>query len=405
MSDKTITDLIYLITWDRRIVTLPDDIDSTFRHCMLMIPSVNDHNMANHTKQVVYDQAIKAGVSSEADLLDLAISAGMWSEEKNQEIDSVSDRINKLESRLLKEKTPVRRKKTIKEISDVKSRVIELENEKASICVVSADYMSHEQMVYYMVSRLVHDIDGNRMWTHEDSFDAWRRSYSSAAVYLAHSITREDMLPIENIRRVARSPEWRLLWVSSKDNIQSLFTQDIRSLNMNQKMLLYWSRVYDNAFESGERPDQDILDHDDKFDAWFQAKIEDREERKLNNGKRASLGEKSVVDHHHERGVILDGYYSEDCVCGAIDMKGGGLGESYRHSQSCSYGVFINYSEKEKEEIADQVYSRNSKSIRSHVNFEQEYVADVGAIQEQHLRNRRGRMILGSDTKASARKR
>lgn len=405
MSQKTITDLIHLITWDRRIVTIPDDIKSPSRHFMLLIPSVYDHNMANHIKESVYAEAIKGGAPTEEELLELAISAGMWLEENEEFIESVADRVNQLESRLLKERAIVRRKKTKKEIEEIRLKSIKLQQEKASLSTNSADYMAHEQMVFFLVSQLVYDMDGERVWDDLNDFTDWRRNYPDAAIYLAHQLTQDDMIDISEIRRVARSGEWRLLWTTNEDNVQALFTQDIRSLNMSQKMLIYWSRIYDNAFDSTERPDEDVLENDEKFDAWFQNRLEEREEKKLNKGRLAQYGNRNAVADHHEQGVVIDGYYSDDCTCGALERKGRGLGETHAHASDCSYGYFINYTAEEKEQRADQIYGRNNKKIRTHVNREQEYVADQGAIEEQHLRNKKSRMLLGSDQKVHARKR
>lgn len=405
MSEKTITELIHLITWDRRIVKIPGEIDSPFRHFVLLIPTTYDHNMASHIKDSVYEDAIAGGAPTEEELLESVKAAGMWSDENDEIIATAADRINQLESRLLKERAVVRRKKTMKEIEEVRTQVVRLEAERAALCMVSADYMAHEQTVFFLVSRLVCDIDGQRIWNDEEDFAEWRREYPEAAIFFAQQLTQDGGFSVKDIRRVARSAEWRLVWTTNSDNVQALFSQNIRSLSMNQKLLIYWSRIYDNAFESTERPDEETLENDDLFDAWFQNKIEEREEKKLNRGALAQYGKRNTVNDHHERGVVIDGYYSEDCTCGAIEHKGKGLGESRRHSNDCSYGIFVNYTEEEKEEIANQVYGRNTKKIRSHLNNEQEYVADHGMVEEHKLRQKKSRMLLGSDQKVHARKR
>lgn len=405
MSQKTITDLIHLITWDRRIVKIPSEISSPFRYCMLLIPSIYDHNMANHIRDTVYEEAQAGGAPTESELLKLAIAADMWSQDNEDLIASTEDRINSLQSRLLKERALPRRKKTEKEIGSIRQQSMRLQGERAAICMASAEYMSHERMVFFLVSRLVCDLNGVSLWDDDDQFEEWRKEYPEAAIHLAHELTQGNIVSIKEIRRVARSPEWRLLWTTHTDNVQALFTQDIRSLNMSQKLLIYWSRVYDSAFESTERPDEETLENDDMFDAWFQNRLEEREERKLNKGHLAQYGKRTAVRDHHEQGVVIDGYYNEDCTCGALEQKGRGLGESRRHADWCKHGVFVNYTSDEKEQIASQIYGRNSKKVRQHVNKEQEYVADRGQIEEQNLRNKKSRMLLGSDQKIHARKR
>lgn len=404
MSDKTISELIHIITWDRRIVKIPDEINSTFHHCMLKIPTIEDHNMAYFIKSEVYDQAIAGGAPTEKQLMVEVVSADMWSVENEKFIEDAEDQVNQLESRLLKERNVVQRKRIKREIEEIRGRYIHLQNERSAMVVNSAEYMAHERMILFLISRITLNMGGECIWSNVDEFYDWYRSHKEAGIFLAKHIVNETIMDIKTIRRVARSGEWRLLWSAHSNNIQALFTPNIRELNINQKMLVYWSRVYDNAFESTERPDEETINDDDKFDVWFQNKLEEREERKLNNGQLSKKGKRSHGDHH-ERGVVIDGYYSDDCTCGAIEHKGRGLGETHRHANNCPYGVFVKYTEKDKMEISDQIYGKNKSQIRNQVNKEQEYVADHGTIEEQKLRNKKSRMILGSDQKVHARKR
>jgi len=405
MSNRTITELIHLLTWDRRIVKIPREIECDFRHCMLRIPTIADHNIARHIKEEVYDEAIAGGAPTEEQLMREVVAAGMWSTDKEDLIESIEDRVNQLESRLLKEKGVVRRQKTEKEIKEIRREAMRLQNERAAMLVNSADYMAHEQMVFFLLSRLTFDMNGRYIWDDVDHFHEWHKDHHEAGLYLAKHLTNDVMVDIRDIRRVARSGEWRLLWTTNSDNVQALFTPNVRDLSMSQKMLIYWSRIYDSAFESTERPSEDIIEDDEKFDIWFQNRLEEREEKKLNKGRTSKLGQRTAVGDHHERGVMIDGYYNDDCTCGAIEFKGRGLGESKRHDNSCTYGVFVHYSDEEKRSMAEQVYGKNNSKIRKYVNDEQERVADRGLVEEHKLRTKQNRILLGSDQKVHARKR
>jgi hypothetical protein len=92
---------------------------------------------------------------------------------------------------------------------------------------------------------------------------------------------------------------------------------------------------------------------------------------------------------------VVDGTYNETCTCGAINTKAKGLGESKRHADDCPWGTWVQFSDVEKQVVAEDIYNRNSKAVRGVINKEQSRISKDGIIEEQRLRDEKTRQILG----------
>jgi hypothetical protein len=79
----------------------------------------------------------------------------------------------------------------------------------------------------------------------------------------------KNCLPDRQIRELARTDPWRLYWIVSKNTGTPLFGGSSVDMTDLQYSLVFWSKLYDFAFESMDRPTHDIIVDDDKFDIWY----------------------------------------------------------------------------------------------------------------------------------------
>jgi hypothetical protein len=400
---RSVRDLIDLISWDRRVVLIPAGVNAPLHEVMLLHPTIHDKGIAQSIKAKTLAECETIGVPSEDQIIKLAIESGYWTTEEEDLINQSAERINTIESMLLKEKLAGRKRRLQHELEQLKTQIAEAKTNRLSLVVVSSNYLAHEQFVMYLAYRLSHTLEGTRLWTDYNDFMLCREQYPAFVMTLANAVVEENDLETPEIRRIARSGDWRVIWTSSRENLSSLFGKPAIALTTSQKLLVYWSRLYDLAYEQQERPSEEVIENDDKFDIWLQNHLEAKAEKR-NGGKSDSSKKKGAADHH-ETGKILNGYYDEDCSCGAINSKGRGLGEAMPHTTSCNFGVFVPYSEEEKRSIADGVYDKNPKRIRDQILRDQENTADRGMVEEHHLRGNKARMVLGYTPKIHARKR
>lgn len=85
----------------------------------------------------------------------------------------------------------------------------------------------------------------------------------------------------EDIRSLYFDSTWRMIWGGSKDP-KSIFGLSANQLNDNQLSLLYWSKLYDNIYESTDAPGNVVMKDSIAVDGWFikQAKKREAEEKK-----------------------------------------------------------------------------------------------------------------------------
>lgn len=73
----------------------------------------------------------------------------------------------------------------------------------------------------------------------------------------------ENIYSENELRAFARSATWRSMWKNCKyQNFKNDF------LNEEQKTLVYYSQFYDFVFEHPSRPNDTVIDDDDKLDGW-----------------------------------------------------------------------------------------------------------------------------------------
>jgi hypothetical protein len=380
---ESVQDLINLILWDRRLVLLPDG-----KIIVILNPTVADRNIAALEKRLVMQQALNNEVPTQEMALKNARESEDWTDEDDLILKEAEKHIAFLQSEKDRQKLLSKKNRLDKQIEETQDKLRHTLEKQQYIYTLSAEYMANEAFIYAMMRRVVLYEDGVPFFDHHQTINDLRENNPELTTILLKEVVTEGALPHAELRRVARSLEWRMLWTLNRENTQSLFSTPVANLSANQRMLIYWSRVYDLAYESTEKPDEEVIQDDEKFDTWLRNRSNEKSE--------SEMAKKKNVPEHHERGVILDGYYIEECICGVAEIKVKGHGERPKHATNCMYGTYRKYTRAEKDKIADDVYARNPRRIRMLQTQEQMTVAKVGMIDEKDLRNRNSRMLLGS---------
>ena len=285
-----------------------------------------------------------------------------------------------------------------RQIKKAKERKRAVEFKRHELHINSAEYLAHEVASFSLAKRTVYDQDGDLLWDTDTDFIDFKEQYFPLLIFLVHAIMNEGVLDTDELREIARSPEWRLVWCLNRENLTGLFDCPIGDLTLNHKLLIYWSRVYDSALESPEPPDMEIINDDERFDDWLAS-------RDLAIKEKTDKSPSGMQDHN-EQMHVLDGTYIETCSCGAKERNVGvkGLGERERHQSDCLYGTYRQYTPEEKDKIARRIYGRNSNRVRKLLDKEQEVILKRGTVEDQYLRQNKTRQLLGMQTKVVSRK-
>lgn len=388
---NSVTELIHKVLWDRRYVFIPSYIECNESIIIIRDPTLSERNRYLFLKEQKLRESLEAFVPNEAQVFENAIQNGYWTPEDKRIISETSAHVQFLQSELKKhQKFIAQRKSFEKQIKEAKKKYQTTASKETELKMKSAEYLAHEFATFDLLRQLVLKLDGTLLWNTEEDFLRTKQQHPDYVMYLASCMTSEGDWEMSALRTIAKSGEWRLTWVLNRENLSSIFGKSVGELNSNQKLLIYWSRIYDIAYEDTEKPDQDIIDDDEKFDEWLA-------NRDLKKQESTSLNDKTKkTPNHHENINVISGYYVETCTCGANNNRTLGLGESTRHTNDCPWGTWKSYTKEEKESIANQVYGRNNKMTRDIINKEQDLIEKKGIIDEKDLRDKKSRQFLGS---------
>ncbi len=366
---------------------VPDDLE----YVVLNDLTLEDRNYYLFVRDLEERKCRQEGVATEGELMEQARQSGYWGKDEDDIASRAADHIAFLEAEFEAKKKFRSRQNIIKlQIDDAKKKQAWVQGKRNEIRQLSAEYLAHEIAMFAMLRSVAVRPDGSLLIPDDATFLRLKEYHILFLYYLIKEMLNEGALDTPEVRAIARSTEWRLIWALSRENLPAIFGRGVGDLTLNHKMLIYWSRVYDSAFEGAEPPDNEVIDDDNLFDQW----LADRDLQ------RSGRDQDTKAADAQERGFMMDGEYIEQCTCGAKKENiGKGLGERVQHMQTCLYGTWHTYSDLEKEAKSRGVYGKNSKAIRQIIDSEHEQILRHGVIEEQDLRHdRKRRAMLGMKT-------
>jgi hypothetical protein len=397
----SIQENINRLLWDRRLIVLPKEMEAPedLDYIVLKDLTLDDRNYYLFIRDLEEHKARMEGVPTEGEIMQKARDSGYWTADDEDVDERADEHIAFLEAEFKARAKFKSRQNIIKlQIKDSKAKQEYVEQKRNSLKQQTSEYLAHEIASFMLLRRVAMRPDETPLIPDDATYLFLKQDYLMFVFYLIYEMMSEGAMETVEIREIARSTEWRLTWGLAKENLPSIFNRSVGDLNINHKMLIYWSRVYDSAFESAEPPEYDIINDDDLFDDWLATRDHERNDsRKM---------QRSSTDHHQEQGRVLDGEYIEKCVCGSKKQNiGKGLGERVPHADYCSHGMWRDFSKAEKDERASRVYGRNSTTVRKILDAEHDRVLQKGEIEEQDLRGKKTRSMLGMSTNVTSVKR
>jgi len=140
----------------------------------------------------------------------------------------------------------------------------------------------------YIAANTVYTLEGHKLWDEDN-----------APMTLLNRIIEEinaKALSDTQIRELARTEPWGIYWRCGEQP----FDVPVKDLSRDQQLLIVYSKMYDNAYESLECPPDHIIEDDDMFDGW---KITQR--RKHEKNKMQKHADESVGDKHRGAGELF----------------------------------------------------------------------------------------------------
>ena len=132
---------------------------------------------------------------------------------------------------------------------------------------------------------------------------------------------QSNLLSDKDIRYISKTEPWRTIWATCKKSNQ-IFSRSGMDLTNEQRTLILWSSMYDNAMESHECPPDDILNDDDMLDGWMilQKRNRDKSTNEALFNKSTPAGSKNA--NADEVFVVAETQEDIDRVNSLNDMHG-----------------------------------------------------------------------------------
>lgn len=237
-------------------------------------PSYEDIYKAAELYEKVYRRGFLFGALSKEEIIHYLINRGLWSIENELELEKIPDQISNAKLDMYNTYTRFGNVETKRKVlTFLNNKYNDLWAQKGQFDRFTIEGISNYHKICYLlccgaaIDYNKCDINLNKLF------------------YTYINNTYNDT----TIRQVAKSDDWRNYWRGIKLGFKIF--GDI--LTRDQYSLLSWSQFYDNIYESGECPNDEIIEDDDLLDGWciFQRKKRKEDEKKRLGDKYKGSGE------------------------------------------------------------------------------------------------------------------
>ena len=209
----------------------------------------------------IYDDAYKKAyfnnIFFKKDLKKILFYRDLWSPDDDKRIKELDKKIENLKVEAYK--SHFDRKK----VQGIKGHIRFFEKERGEINAKnhSLDHISCEGLADFARSAWI--IESSTVYQ-----DGGRYSWDYYSVSDVMSIVSQNAIDPLDFRMIARNDPWRSMWMIGKTS-GNLLGKCSSQFTVNQTQLCSYSFMYDNVYESSERPNDKIIEDDDCLDGWF----------------------------------------------------------------------------------------------------------------------------------------
>lgn len=215
---------------------------------------------------------------------------GKWSDQLQKELEDLEKHNISLSKQLPNLKYHKKHERSVKEgIKKNRSRIQYLERIKWQLWPMTKEYYSLQSKRAFIIRKIT---TFPTLSEEENNDIFYNLEFLSLLVATYFDINN---IPTSIIRELARSDPWRLYWILSKNNGTPLFSHSSVEMTDYQYQLVLWSKIYDMAFESNNRPGDDVIEDDEKFDSWNQAERKRINEQIKEGDKQLTMGGENYI--------------------------------------------------------------------------------------------------------------
>lgn len=296
-----LTAVLNNILWGRRYISVKDGKKNP--HTLI----IKDLELEDKIWiEFIHKQALSSGRAQKlmpsSELAILLENCGVWTKKDNKEIQNLKISLGKMKEALKEDLSRREYQSTIKLQKTLTRQLNKKAGLKTNHFINSLETYANSERVNATVFSYLYSSPDTRYWLEWGDF-----LNETDGIFIKNvtiGIFDRDPPNIKQIRALARSPEWRFRWAAYKTS-GNLFGKPLMELTNDQDSLVYWSQVYDAAFESMDKPSQSVIDDDEALDQWFEDQAKKRKVKETESGKNSmgKIGSKRVW-RHSEVGIV-----------------------------------------------------------------------------------------------------
>lgn len=271
------------------------DFDGARRPFGLRPPTPADRLEAAEAACAARDEAALQGVLCEDDIVKVLRGRGLWNDRDENEYETARKNVDELKVQLFSASTQRLRETARAALAKTKPVLRVLSGRRGEGRDRSVEALAEAARVRSLVAACLLRADGSPAFPRGAADDCSLLLDTACHAYATSRASEAEL------REVARTEPWRSLW-GSREACNAVFPGPASGLTDEQKLLVAWTRVYDNAAQDPDGPDEEQTADDDAFDGWLIKRrrgkgdaTKDRIERSITNPKIAGADEVMVI--------------------------------------------------------------------------------------------------------------
>ena len=239
----------------------------------LINPTKELRILAEHVyKDTVHDLRFDTLITPEK-LERLLIGLGTWGPRDQTALEKLETHLEDKKVALFRALYDSEKVKTIRRIiKTAKHGIGKSYARKHSLDYMTLDYHGSLTKKRFLTAMCILDENNDRVYD--------ETTYLSAdSTILDHivNVLDSNTITVEQFRDVARNDPWRTMWNIGKESCIPL---PVSEWTDDQKILVTFAKMYDNAYQSMECPPDKVIEDDDMFDGWLLTQKRDRDKGK-----------------------------------------------------------------------------------------------------------------------------
>lgn len=262
------------------------DAEGRMRTILIRQPSRLDiYSAWEHYREILHE-ATEHGLPTEQDMLMFLYEHDLWDDKRQSLLDKLPKEIEDFKVELFQCSFKEQGLSVIRSaLKKAKEKLLTVLSERHARDHETCTGIAVLAKNRYVLARSMFTRSGKQIYSGWGFLDRCSSLLDNTMIWMSQNRILES-----HIRELAHTDPWRGIWAIRKSE-RSLFGGDIVDLTDDQKNLVAWSNIYDNATQHHEKPSEEVLSDDDRFDGWM---IVQKRQREANEHKEAF--EKTVTN-------------------------------------------------------------------------------------------------------------